>query len=66
MSLHADEDAGAKHKIDAPAEHRVGEMTAHQRIVSAPLFFPLREVHTVPFVWLSLNRVTSRHAATHP
>ena len=70
LSLHADEDAGAKHNIDAPGHHHAGQMTAHQRIVSAPLFFPRREVHMVSVwlsrSWLSRHRFTSRHAATLP
>ena len=65
LSLHAGEDAGAKCNIDAPGHHHAAQMTAHQRIVSAPLFFPRREVHMVS-VWLSLNRVTSRNAETLP
>ena len=65
LSLHAGEDAGAKCNIDAPGHHHAAQMTAHQRIVSAPLFFPRREVHMVS-VWLSRHRFTSRKVATLP
>ena len=64
LDLRAGEDTGAERNVDSPADHREDSMTADYRVVHTPLFFPLREVHTVPSVWLSLNRVTRSHAGT--
>ena len=64
LSLHAGEDAGSKRNIDAPGDQPPAQMTPDQRVVPASLFFPLLEVHTVPSVWLYLNRFTSSNAET--
>ena len=64
LRLYAGEDAGSDLNVHTYTDLRKDSKPPVRRVVHAPLFFPLREVHTVPSVWLSLNRFTTSHAGT--